>query len=88
MVVCASPGYGEVSKYVKSAWKDAEVVRIRQLRKEIYLFDFQCEDDRAKFLEGRWAIYNRFHLLLKPWTMGSNINQCFDKISIGFNFYA
>lgn len=52
MVVVASPSYAEVTKYVKSSWKDVRDVRIHQLRKGIYLFNFQCEDDRAKILEG------------------------------------
>lgn len=82
MVVGASPSYGEVVKYVKEAWKDIGVSRIHQLRKGIYLFDSGSEDDKAKVLEGRWAIYNRFSLLLKPWTLGANINQCFDRIPV------
>lgn len=33
-------------------------------------------------LEGRWAIYNRFPLLLKPWVPGVRVNNYFDKIPI------
>lgn len=86
MVVGASPNYGEVCKYVNSAWRDIGHTRIHQLRKGIYLFDFSSEEDRAKALEGRWSIYNRFPLLLKPWTPGMEIGQCFNKIPIWVQF--
>lgn len=77
MIVGASSSYEEVTQFVKSTWKDIGLSRIHQLLKGIYLFDFHSEEDKAKVLDGRWAIYGRFPLMLKPWSLGADINECF-----------
>lgn len=86
MVEGASPSYIEVVKYSRNAWKDVGVARVHQLRKGIFLFDFNGEEDKAKILDGRWAVYNRFPLILKPWRSGMDINKCFDKLPIWVQF--
>lgn len=56
--------------------------RVHQMSKGVYLFEFKSCEERAKVLEGHWAIYSRFPLLLKPWRAGVSIADLFDRIPI------
>lgn len=80
MVVGTTPNYNEMLKFVRTNWKDCN--KIHQVSRGVYLFDFSFEEAKNKVLHGKWAVFNCFPLILKPWRSGLNLNDCFDRVPV------